>query len=73
MSTFSPGLITFVFVVAGILAIVTWIKTKGSFLKAIGVFLGGALIITFIAQPSIMTSSIPALIKKAIDFLLGLF
>jgi len=70
--TFGPGLITAILLISAVLAIITWIRTKGSLIKSIGVFLGGALIITFISQPSIMTSAIPRAIKKLIDWAIGL-
>lgn len=70
---YSAGLISIISLVAVVLAIVTWIKSKGSILKSLGAFVGAALIMTFIVQPSLMTSTIPNLFGKFLKWLTGLF
>lgn len=70
---FSAGLITIVGLVAVVLAIVTWVKSKGSILKSLGAFVGAAIIMTFIVQPSLMSSTIPNLLAKIVKWFTGLF
>lgn len=70
---YSAGLLTIVSLVAVVLGIITWIRTKGSIMKALGVFLGAGIVAAFIVKPSLMTQTIPTLVGKVLTWFIGLF
>lgn len=73
MTGLSGGALTLIAFITVAIGVATWVKTKGKIGQSIMATLGGAFLSTLLVYPALVTSSIPVLFKKAMDWLLGVF
>lgn len=73
MTALSGGALTLIAFITVAIGVATWVKSKGSISKSIMATLGGAFLSTLLVYPQFITAQIPALFKKAMDWLLSVF
>lgn len=68
---FKGLLLGVVYIIAVVLGIMEYGRSKGRLGRAMAVTLGGAVLATFIIEPALLTETLPGLILTFIDWLVG--